>query len=257
MSGFSLRAIAAGATLAGLLVLAPALRGGTVSGPSLDVTFSPTGTITVTLPDGTPVGSTSGAPTTIPAGYYTLLMSGPGGCTQLPLFELKGPGEDLFENMTEGEVDYTSDNAFLMPNSTYVWRNYAAPSVAHTFVTSATVEGSPPRPASSVSSGTVSSQDIVGSDIAPFRGTLTGAVSAGGRLTLAFKGKSVANLSHGRYTVKVTDRSASSGLTIEKGSKVLHVTSGRFVGTRSTSLVLGAGRWTFTSGTGGYRIAVS
>jgi hypothetical protein len=240
-----------------VLLLPPAVHGAAGSGPTLDVTFSPTGTITVTLPDGTPVGSTSGAPTTIPAGYYTLLMSGPGGCTQLPLFELKGPGEDLFENMTEGEVDYTSDNAFLMPNSTYVWRNYAAPSVAHTLVTSGTVEGAPPRPASSVSSGTVSSQDIVGSDLAPFRGTLTAAVSAAGKLTLAFKGRSIEKLSHGRYTVKVTDRSASSGLTIEKGKKVDHATGATFVGARSASLVLSAGRWTFTAGTGGYRIAVS
>ncbi len=52
----------------GLLALAPVAQGRTSAGNALDVTFTADGVITMTLPDGTPVGTTSGAPTVIPAG---------------------------------------------------------------------------------------------------------------------------------------------------------------------------------------------
>lgn len=70
--------------LAGMLAFAPGAVGARAATPSLDVTFFPNGTITVTLPDGTPVGSTTGAPTVIPAGFYTVQMTGPGGCSSYP-----------------------------------------------------------------------------------------------------------------------------------------------------------------------------
>jgi len=240
----SARLLASCVLVAGALTLSPAAHGRTLS---LYVTFSPTGTITVTLPDGTPVGTTSGAPTVIPAGYYTLLMSGPGACTQLPLFELKGPGEDIFSDMTAGEVDSTSQEAYFRPNSTYTWRNYALPGVVHTFATSSEVEGTVPAPGPPLSAGmhsTVASKDIVGSGIVPFRGTITGAVSATGRLTLAFNGNSVTYLRVGRYTVTVTDRSSTSGFLLQKAKrKALSVTGTTFVGKRSASVRLTAGRW--------------
>jgi hypothetical protein len=227
-------------------MLAPTARARSLS---LYVTFSPTGTITVTLPDGTPVGTTSGAATVIPAGYYTLLMSGPGACTQLPLFELKGPGEDIFSDMTAGEVDYTSQEAYFRPNSTYTWRNYSLPGVVHTFVTSSVVEGTVPAPGPPLSAGmhsTVASKDIVGSGIVPFRGTLTGAVSATGRLTLAFKGASVTRLRVGRYTIAVTDKSSTNGFLVQKTKqRAVSVTGATFVGKHSASVRLTAGRWQF------------
>ena len=83
-----LAALLAAAALAAL-ALAFAPGAGAVS-LSLDVSFSATGQISVTLPDGTPVGSTSGAPTVIPAGFYTVVLSAPGGCTELPYFDLEG-----------------------------------------------------------------------------------------------------------------------------------------------------------------------
>ena len=260
LSSNALRFLASSALAAGVLVLSPAAVGVGTPNPALDVTFSPTGAIAVTQPDGTPVGATAGSPTVIPAGYYTLLMSGPGGCTQLPLFELKGPGEDLFENMTEGEVDYTSDNVFLQPSATYTWKSYASPSVVHTFATSSTVLGAPPTPTSSVSSGTVSSQDIVGSNATTTGSlTITGTVSPAGRLTLSFKGRSIDKLAPGPYTIIVTDRSSTDGLAVEMGKgRPLTVTGGRFEGKKSRALVLTAGRWTFTSGAAGkYAVTVA
>ncbi len=248
----ALRLIASSALVAGLLTLAPAAQGRRAASLSLVVTFSVNGSISVTLPDGTPVGSTSGAPTVIPAGFYTVVLYGPGGCVSLPLFQLNGPGESIADNMIGGEVDTHNLNAYFLPNSTYTWRSDAAQAVAHTFVTSANVVGtsSPANtgsPGSSSGTPKPSSQDLAGSAILPFRGTLTGAVSAAGRLTLAYKGKSVTSLQAGRYTISVTDKSSTNGFLLEKiKHAAVSITGMVFVGKRSASVKLTAGNWFFT-----------
>ncbi len=220
---------------------------------TLQVTFAANGTITVTLPDGTPVGTTSGAPTVIPAGYYTLELVGPGACTALPLFELVGPGVDLYSDMTAGEENYMTQEVYLRPSSTYTWRNEAVPGVVHTFVTTATAQGTVPTPTppgAAKSSATVSSSDIVGSAVAPFRGRLTAVLSASGHVTLTYRGAAVRRLPHGRYTVRVTDRSATSGLALRKGARTVALAGTRFVGTRSASVVLTPGRWSLATRAG-------
>jgi len=112
----ALRLVAAGTALTVCLVLAPSAVSRTAANPALTVHFSLTGTITVTLPDGTPVGVTSGSRTVIPAGYYTVNLIGPGGCANIPYFELNGPGESIVNNLTEGELDNDNVNAFFQPN---------------------------------------------------------------------------------------------------------------------------------------------
>jgi hypothetical protein len=243
----TLRVVATG-LLAALLVLAPGASARTAASLSLVVTFSTNGTITVTLPNGTPVGSTSGTPTVIPAGSYTIMLVGPGGCTYLPVFELRGPGENILDDMRGGEWETYQYDAYFLPNSTYTWRNDANPAVVYTFRTSADVLGTPSANgasgAPSGKSSTVGSQDIVGSGIVPFRGTLNGSVSAAGRLTIAFKGKSVSSLKAGRYTVVVSDKSSTNGFLFQKlKHHAMSVTSGSFVGKRSVSLTLTSGKW--------------
>jgi hypothetical protein len=223
--------------------------------PTLVVTFSVNGSITVTLPDGTPVGSTSGAPTVIPAGSYTVLMNGPGGCIQLPLFQLSGPGASIVSDMNGGEVDASTFNAFFQPNATYTWHtDRGLSSGVHTFATSGTVAATGSVQATTTpvaSSGTPISNDVVGSAIAPFRGELTAAVSAAGTLRAAFKGKSLRTLAAGRYTVAVTDRSSSSGFLLQKGKHAPVVVSGpAFTGKRSAMVALTPGTWTLESRAG-------
>ncbi len=230
-----------------LLQIAPIAQGRRSVTLTLDVTFFTNGQITVALPDGTPVGTTSGAPTVIPAGVYTISVLGPGGCTQLPLFDLSGPGVRIQDDMIGGEVTSEAHQTTFQPNSTYTWRtDNDSASPIHTFATSSQVLGTAPvQTNSGPTSTTPQSQDIVGSGIVPFRGTLTGALSASGRLTLSYKGKSVKRLTAGRYTVKITDRSSSSGFVLEKSPKTLTLTAARFVGTRSARVDLTAGKWLF------------
>ena len=246
----ALRLVATSSLVAGLLVLAPVGQGRPDATPTLRVTFTAAGSITLTLPDGTPVGTTGGAPTTIPAGYYTLLFFGPGECINLPLFELRGPGVNINDDMLGGETDVHTLYATLLPNSTYTWHSDRNEALVFTFrASSEVVAGTQPTGSGSSTSSTGShvmaaSQDIVGSAILPFRGTLTGAVSAGGRLTVAFKGKSVSSLKAGRYKVAVSDRSSTNGFVLQKlQHRAVSVTAPTFVGTHSVSITLTAGRW--------------
>lgn len=250
------RLLAAAVLAAGaLLVARPALA----ANPTLDVTFAVNGTISVTLADGTPVGTASGAPTVIPAGYYTLFLTGPGGCAALPYFVLQGPDEDVVGNISEGTVTDIIYNAYFAPNATYTWRDGDAnPPVLYTFTTSSAVEGAdtaPPETTTNVGgvSGVTANVDAVGSGHAgtasmPFRGTLSATVTAGGP-RLSFDGRSVSSLAAGRYTVQINDHSATAGFVLgSPGRPALSLAARAFVGTRSTSINLTAGQWFFAAG---------
>ena len=243
-----LRLIAAGLVATALLVLPSAALGRVAANPLMNVNYSLNGNITASLPDGTQVGATSGSPTVISAGYYTFEMIGPGGCASIPQFILKGPGLYLSDNLDGGETDHIEHLVHLLPNSTYTWSNDAFPSVIHTFQTNSTVLGAPPPDASksglsSSKHTTVSSSDLAAAGILPFRGTLTGAVSAAGRLTIAFKGKSIASLKAGQYTISITDKSSTNGFMLQKIKRVVTLTGPAFVGKRLATVKLTAGTW--------------
>ena len=213
------------------------------------VTFNTNGVVTAAV-NGVPLGTTSGAPTVIPGGYYSVLLNGPGDCINLPLFELSGPGVDIQDDMLGGEVDTHSLPTYFVPNSTYTWHIDRAQSIVYTFRTSTDVVGtaaSTGQSSTSAKSGTgATSQDVVGSALAPFRGTLAGAVTPAGSLRLAFKGKSVASLKAGRYAISVVDRSSASGFAVKKGKRsAVSVTGMAFIGKRTVTLNLTAGRWSF------------
>ena len=77
------------------------------------------------------------------------------------------------------------------------------------------------------------SQDVVGSEVVPFRGTLRGGVSASGMLALAYNGKSVGSLKAGRYRIAVTDGSSTKGFVLQKaGHKAIAVTGAASWATR-------------------------
>src|SRR5262245_5923390 len=173
-----------------LFALTPAAHAAKRANLSLTVTFTASGGVTVTLPDGTPVGSTSGAPTIIPAGYYTLNLSGPGECINLPLFSLRGPGVNIEDDMRGGEVEKAALEATFLPNSVYTWHLDKSAAIVHTFRTSSDVTGTQTATASSTpksSSGKPTNEDLVGSAVLPRRGTLNAAVSARGLVTLSYK----------------------------------------------------------------------
>jgi hypothetical protein len=255
----ALRVLASLVFLAALLTLAPRAHARTAAAaaPTLYVNFYSNGTISVSLDDGTPIGSTAGAPTSIPAGYYQIMFSGPGGCSALPNFHLTGPGTTIVTSMSEGGVSKEANSANFLPTSTYTWTDDQFPTVVHTFATTSQIVSTPPATNTAttpnlVNKGkSVSSQDVVGSAIVPLRGTLSGTISAAGRLTLAFKGKSVGHLKAGRYRITVSDESSNTGLVLHKPSrKTLAVTGLGYMGKRSATVQFTKGTWRFALSSG-------
>jgi hypothetical protein len=245
------RASPAAAAVAFLLVAA---SGGHAAQLTLDVTFSSTSAIAVTLPDGTPVGTSSGAPTQIPAGYYTMVISGPMGLPAgLPYFRLSGPKVDVLSNLNEGGLESQTIGVTFLPSSTYTWTNDAAPGVVNTFTTSSQVLGTAPSTPTSPDSGPpTASQDPVGSAVVVSRGTLAAAVTVSGRLSVSLRGKSVDRLAAGMYRITVTDRSTKSGFVLaQPGHAAKTLTGAAFTGKRSFSVDLTAGRWSLLAAAGG------
>jgi hypothetical protein len=254
------RLVIGGAVAAALCVSSGGADG---AGPlTLNVTFFANDSIAVTLPNGTSVGSTSGPPTVIPAGFYTVQLSGPMGLPAgLPIFHLSGPGVDLMSNLNEGGVDSAMDQASFAPSSSYTWTDDAIPGVVHTFATSADIGGTAPAAAVSPHKGApTQDQDIVGSAVAPTRGTLTATVSPAGRPSVALDGSTVSRLLAGSYRIAVTDHNPTAGLVVTKtGQRPRSLSGAAYVGRRSVSVKLTPGRWTFTSRVGqksGYSIVV-
>jgi hypothetical protein len=245
---------AAALTLLGVTLSTPTSEARSTTDLSLEVTFSSTGTITVTLPDGTPIGSTTGAPTVIPAGYYTLALSGPQGCSESSYFELQGPGQDFSSNMNDGAIATSSYVAYFMPNSTYTWTNNLFPNTVHTFATTADIQGTKPTPTTPTPPGFVkapgtAAKDPVGSDATrtPFRGNLHATVTKDGTLRLTFKERPVTALLSGDYDLTVADESQKSGFVLLQSLQPpINATGATFRGTRNLLINLTPGRWQFT-----------
>jgi hypothetical protein len=218
--------------------------------------FDADGNIYLTFADGTPIGTPTPPGTLVPAGTYTIDLNN-NGLDDLGNphdFELTGPGVNL-EAGQSVELTWT---ATFQPGSTYVYEDALNPTTQYeVFGTAGSGAGTAAPPvtvpistsanSSAAKSPSPTGGSPVGTAVAnPFRGKLTGELSASGRLTLDFKGKAVGSLSAGRYTISISDRSAKSGFTLQEiRESAITLTSARFVGTKSTSVDLSAGQWFF------------
>jgi hypothetical protein len=214
-----------------------------VSGPTLDVNYNGASP-TVTLPNGTPVGTPSPPGTVIPAGTYTVDISVTSGS---PDFQIVGPGVNFLDNEPTEEV-FTITFA---PSSTYVYEDVTNPgATARSFSTTAAVApGAAPTPTQS-STTPQTNTDVVGSELpaATKLLSLAAVVSAQNAATLSESGRQVSRLKSGRYTLVVEDHSSTAGFTLQRSGKAPTVVSGApFVGRRSLALELGAGTWFYYS----------
>jgi hypothetical protein len=228
---------------------ASAVSSRAAANPIIFVNFFANSQISVTMADGTALGASSGEPTVIPAGYYTFEFSGPGGCSILPYFRLSGPGTNIVTNGNEGQVVHPPSNVELLPGSTYSWSDDAFPGVVYQFTTTSQIVGSPPAAASAGSGphSTVTSTDVVGSELPTSHGSLTGAIGPGGKVSLLRNGKPVKSLPSGRYRLTVVDR-GKSGFALERMKpRKVAVARSAFNGKRSFSVTLAAGTWDFAA----------
>jgi hypothetical protein len=170
-------------------------------------------------------------------------------CRGVPQFQLTGPGVNLFTTMTAGcEQDKLFTETFAA-NSTYVAQDLNQPSVTRsTFTTQAS--GTSSSVAVTYGGGKAQAQqsvDIVGSQA--LTGTLRATVSPQGELRLMNAGKTVSKLAAGRYKVAIVDQDAKAGFTIlgPIAAAPTSLTPAAFKGTRSVTLRLTPGKWSYYS----------
>jgi hypothetical protein len=70
-------------------------------------------------------------------------------------------------------------------------------------------------------------------------------IGPGSAISVTKNGVRVKSLRPGTYRLVISDRSAEHNLVLERGSSVRHLTSGRFVGTRTVTVALARGTWRF------------
>jgi hypothetical protein len=224
--------------------------------PTLYVTYSLNCTFTITDDAGKPV--TSIAPggyaveVTTPSDFAGVDLAGITdftACKGSVQFQLTGPGVSLQTTLDDGDSDYALLGATFQKSATFVAQDDNQPSVARVvFTTLAT--GTPVAPSSSSYTTTTatpgSGPAAATAKTAAPRGTLLGTLTAAGKVTLTSKGRRVTSLRSGRYTIKVTDRSAGRGFVLQQAHGAARSVSGvGYVGTRSVTIDLKAGRWLF------------
>jgi hypothetical protein len=224
---------------------------------TLNVTYNANGTISVSLPDGTSVGSATSPGTTIPPGTYSIVFNN--RAQVVHMFHLAGPGVKLVTDLKPIGEDamcagitglytlQTYTETFL-PNSTYSFQDDYQPSIHAFFSTSSastTVTTSTGK-TNAGSGGLLIGSSSFGSVLVPERGVLLVSVGTAGRLVLTYEGRHVTSLKPGRYTIKVTDGSHTDGFMLQKGKRSTVIVAGiGFVGSASRELNLTAGQWFF------------
>ncbi|HEX4519153.1 MAG TPA: hypothetical protein VH063_06185 [Gaiellaceae bacterium] len=170
-------------------------------------------------------------------------------CKGLAQFQLTGPGINLQTSVFGGCLADEVYTETFQPSTTYIAQDNNQPATTRTsFNTlSAAFTVSPTTVTSGSTSGT-SSTDIVGSGIA-VKATLAAMLNPQGVPSLTLKGKSVSKLQAGRYTFSITDRdSKGSFVIIAPNKSAKNLTGVKFVGKRSATLKLTAGRWAYSTG---------
>jgi hypothetical protein len=228
------------------------------AGQVLYASFNADGSMRLNLGDGSAVG-------VIPPGAYTVIVNNNtaddtfGDTHKMHLF---GPGVEVSTVLTQEEEAQAVWTVTFQPNASYTFQDdYRSAFIHLVFRTSATSSPSSSTSSSNSSStgkssGSVATNtDIAGSAVLPSRGTLAGVVGVSGKLSLSYKGKAVAKLKPGKYTVAVDDGTAKSGFELERlHGRPITITSAAFVGKKSITLALKVGRWWFFS-TGGTKTA--
>jgi hypothetical protein len=235
-----------------LLLLVGSARG---AGQVLYASFNADGSMRLNLGDGSSAG-------VIAPGAYTVVVNNntaDDNFGDTHKVHLSGPGVDYSAVLTQEEEAQAVWTVTFQPNASYTFQDDYRPTLIHVVFRTSAAGTASSSPASSTtsssstgkSSGSVATNsDIAGSALLPSRGTLGGVVAAG-RLSLSFKGKAVAKLKVGKYTLTVDDETAKSGFQLQRlRATPIIVTSAAFVGKRSVTVTLKFGRWWFSSAGG-------
>jgi hypothetical protein len=226
--------------------------------PTLYVNYMMNCTFTMTDDSGKPV--TSPAPGTYqiavasPVPFDGVDLSGINdmtACKGNVQFQLTGPGVNVGTTLDDGDGTYEILSATLKPSTTYVAMDMNQPGVARLSFT--TLASGSPSTVQTATTAVPAAADTSANG-PPLLGTLAATVGSSGKIGLTLKGKQVSTLKGGRYAVNVVDTSFKSGFVLQRAGKpATTLTGSRFVGKKSVTLNLAAGRWSFAAAAGGHK----
>jgi len=259
-------------TLISLLLPVALLIGGIGSSagatlPSLYVSYNMSCHFTMSLDSGAAVNAGS----SIPYGQYQVVVSTPiafsngqGSCDFIN-FQLSGPGVSYTTQLAQGDATQDIQTETFQAGGSYTASDSTVPPGTSIGFSASSTPVTAPGGSSSSSGGKTSSSgsgglSALGTPLPPARilGTLSGSVSSAGKLTLTLKGKGVATLKAGTYTVTVNDESRTAGFMLQTSGAKTTVTSPAFVGSKSVTVDLTKGQWDFygkAGATRGYFVA--
>ena len=208
--------------------------------------FDVDGNLNVRYLDNSSIGST------IPPGTYQFVLNNNTADDYAVdhKFHIFGPGVNY--TPPSGAVQ-TSFSVTFQAGSSYTIQDDLDPADHRLTVLATTAAGSSTTGGGSTSttpSGSTkpTSSDIVGSEIAPFRGALDAIVFGNGHLSLTRLGKVVSKLKAGRYTFFVDDESKLRGFSVQQLHKpAVTITTATFKGTHDVTISLKPGTWFFFS----------
>jgi len=173
-------------------------------------------------------------------------------CKGFAQFQLSGPGVNYFTTMTAGCQQEVQTQETFLPNSTYTAQDNNQPSVARgTFTTLAS--GTPSAPPVTYGNGPTTNQtstDIVGSGLKNVKGKLVAGLSSAGTPTLTSGGKPITTLAAGRYQFVITDKDSKGAFNLlgPKMGAPVNLTGVKFIGHKTVTVKLSAGKWWFFTG---------
>jgi hypothetical protein len=229
--------------------------------------------IFLTFDDGSSVGTQDRVAPTIPAGTYTIRVSDD---TDEHNFHIVGPGVDQSTPVSGSgsptwTVTFQAGGLYRFVCDTHVDFMFGA------FQASAAGGGGGSSGGSTGGSGGGSTGGSTGGSgggstggsgggstggsgggassgggaAAALAGTLAATVNPTGKLTLRFKGKAVSKLKSGRYRITVVDKTAARSFLVQASKQgAITISTVPFVGTRSVTVNLKPGKWSFFTSAG-------
>ncbi len=230
-----------------IAVTALAFAPGALAVGELSLTYD-AGKITLRAADGTTIGTTTPPGTAIPAGNYEISFHVASGS---PLIDIEGPGISY----VYGEVEDFSQVEQLLPNSTYTISDDNTVN-GPTLYIQTTSQTLPPAPSAPTPTGApIGNTRVVGAANV-VRGTLRTTLGVQ-TSTLVLSGKAVSHVAAGRYRVVVRDTSAKEAFTLARtGHAPVVKTTAAFVGTRTVTVRLVKGTWSYGGPTGRHALVV-
>jgi hypothetical protein len=194
--------------------------------------------------DGSDVGNQARTPPVIPPGTYTIQAVDDSGAHN---FDLQGPGVSV--STTIGGIQSPTWTVTLQPGSHYRFQCDDHPDFMYgEFDTSGGGGGTTGGGSSSggSTSGGSTSSGGTGSKPAAVLGTLIGRVNPAGKLVLTYGGIPVKKMNAGRYKITVADKTPKRSFLVGKtGGAATTIGGVAFVGTKTVTLNLTTGKWTF------------